>query len=226
MCRVTIFVCGREFLGSEDACRITSLKQPAVAAGHYEKGVSSNIVFSNQTQTKNGCGSKIYKSIDLSLQTLQVTQQARKGTWAYDCSSCGTEVQVQRNDLKAIFPQIGLRFPRSSVESTAEAIIDMKRYREEELRTVVDEVQWPLIIRLECMSEQGLQQGHSLSVSYMSQKALSTHCGLRAKHIQTDLLARCEVPIEQICGRQTKSCSSALHYYQTMWQEQGFWPSL
>ena len=39
-CRVTIFVCGREYIGSEDACRITSLKQPVVSAGHYEKGVS------------------------------------------------------------------------------------------------------------------------------------------------------------------------------------------
>lgn len=95
-CVVTIFVCGREYVGSEDACRISSLKQPAVSGGHYEKG-------------------------------------------------------------------IGLKFPRVGDDSYREAIIDLKQYREDELRTVVDDMQWPLIIRLECMSEQGLQQGHSLS---------------------------------------------------------------
>ena len=39
LCRVSIFVCGREYVGSEDACRISSLKQPATSGGHYEKGV-------------------------------------------------------------------------------------------------------------------------------------------------------------------------------------------
>lgn len=61
--------------------------------------------------------------------------------------------------------QIGLKFPKAGEGSSAEAMIDLSRYREEELKTVVDNLQWPLVIRLECMSEQGLQQGHSLSVS-------------------------------------------------------------
>ena len=59
--------------------------------------------------------------------------------------------------------QIGLRFPHGEPPA-AEAIIDLSRYSEAELRTVMDDAQWPLIIRLECMSEQGLQQGHSLKV--------------------------------------------------------------
>ena len=77
--------------------------------------------------------------------------------------------------------QIGLRLPRVGEHSLREAIIDLKQYREEELRTVVDDSQWPLIVRLECMSEQGLQQGHSLSVSFSPRTSDSSR---EASHIR------------------------------------------
>jgi hypothetical protein len=38
--RVSVFICGKEHVGVEDACRVVPLKQPAVTGGHYEKGVS------------------------------------------------------------------------------------------------------------------------------------------------------------------------------------------
>jgi len=41
MCRVSVFICGKEHVGVEDACRIVPAKQPAVTGGHYEKGVSA-----------------------------------------------------------------------------------------------------------------------------------------------------------------------------------------
>jgi hypothetical protein len=93
---VSVFICGKEHVGVEDACRIEPLKQPAVNGGHYEKG-------------------------------------------------------------------IGLCFPRIDAQPSSRAVIDLSLYSEEQVREVQGGAQWPLVIRLECVTKDGLEQGHSLS---------------------------------------------------------------
>ncbi len=44
-------------------------------------------------------------------------------------------------------------------------MIDLSLYSEEQVREVQGGAQWPLVIRLECVTKDGLEQGHSLSVS-------------------------------------------------------------
>lgn len=49
-------------------------------------------------------------------------------------------------------------------QPSSQAIIDLSLYSEQEVREVQEATQWPLVIRLECVTEAGLEQGHSLSV--------------------------------------------------------------
>jgi hypothetical protein len=62
--------------------------------------------------------------------------------------------------------QIGLTFPRVDAQPSSQAIIDLSQYSYEQLREVQDATQWPVVIRLECVTEAGLEQGHSLSVCH------------------------------------------------------------
>ena len=78
-------------------------------------------------------------------------------------------------------------------DSFREAIIDLKQYREDELCKVVDDQQWPLIIRLECMSEQGLQQGHSLSVRPLPSSDLCNCLSMQKKIEDRHSLTFCPI---------------------------------
>ena len=68
--------------------------------------------------------------------------------------------------------QLGLIFPGTST-AASEASVDLALHSEEELLGVKDTPsgqQFPLIIRLETVTEQGLAEGHSLSVSSAAER--------------------------------------------------------
>lgn len=58
--------------------------------------------------------------------------------------------------------QLGLVYPKDG--AAAQAIIDLSQYSASELLGVQEGVQYPLVIRLETVTEKGLSEGHSLSV--------------------------------------------------------------
>ena len=60
--------------------------------------------------------------------------------------------------------QLGLAFPKAGTDAATQAVIDLSLYEESELSAVQDGNRFPLIIRLETVTEKGLSEGHSLSV--------------------------------------------------------------
>ena len=62
--------------------------------------------------------------------------------------------------------QLGLGFPRAGTDAATQAVVDLSLYEETELSAVQDGNRFPLIIRLETVTEKGLSEGHSLSVLF------------------------------------------------------------
>ena len=63
------------------------------------------------------------------------------------------------------FPQLGLKFPREDAEGAAAHIIDLAKHAEAAL-AAADGNTYPLIIRLETVTERGLKEGHTLQVRF------------------------------------------------------------
>ena len=64
--------------------------------------------------------------------------------------------------------QLGLRFPKATGEG-AQAIIDLRQLNEHKL-SAPDGDTYPLVIRLETITENGIAEGHTLQVSCAASK--------------------------------------------------------
>jgi hypothetical protein len=69
--------------------------------------------------------------------------------------------------------QLGLKFPKPGAEAAHQHIIDMKLHPEASLMAAQGHT-FPLIIRLETITEDGAKSGHSLQVSAIDLQCLET----------------------------------------------------
>ena len=83
--------------------------------------------------------------------------------------------------------QLGLAFPKAGTDAATQAVVDLSLYEESELSAVQDGNRFPLIIRLETVTEKGLSEGHSLSVLLCCYMRVISCKAYGGEHLSTEL---------------------------------------
>ena len=147
MCRVTIFVVATEDAGK--GCQITQTKGPVPQVIAFEKRV----------------GRSPFHPVWLCRGSFQGCQCHSELRWRVPTR--------QTCDISLGFVQLAAQFPKPD---GPEAIIDVSQFEERQLTAAHGDT-YPLIIRLECVSDKGRTESHQLQVFPCSSWLISVcHC--------------------------------------------------